>query len=336
MRAFHLTAPGSANLRRVEVDDPRPGPGEVLVRLRAASLNYLDLAVARGEFGPCTYPVVPVTDGAGDIAALGDGVEGWAVGERVVPAYLPDWVAGGLTVGAVRRMRGVTMQGSAAELAAVPAGSLAAMPAHLSFAEAATLPIAATTAWSALRAANITVGSTVAVLGTGGVSLFALQFARAAGARTLVISSSEEKLARARALGADETIDYRRTPAWDEEMLRLTGGAGVDLVVETVGPATFRRSLNAAGLDATVYVVGFVSGIEAALPLLQVMTKRLRVVGSQTGSVATFREAVRAVGAARITPVIDRTFGFDDLPAAYAHLDMAGHVGKVAVDVAMG
>ncbi len=334
MQAYNLTAPGLANLRRVEADDPRPGPGEALVRLRAASLNYLDLAVARGDFGPGTYPAIPITDGAGEIAALGEGVEGWSVGDRVVPAYLPDWAAGGLTAAAMRRMRGVTMPGSAAEFAAVPAASLAAIPAHLSFAQAATLPIAATTAWSALKAAAITVGWTVALLGTGGVSLFALQFAKAMGARTLIISSSDEKLARARALGADEGINYARMPAWDEEMLRLTGGAGVDLVVETVGPATFARSLNATALDATVFVVGFVSGMEATLPLLQVMTKRLRVVGSQTGSVATFREAVRAVGAARIAPAIDRSFGFDDLPAAYAHLDAAGHVGKVVVDLA--
>ncbi|MDQ0474075.1 zinc-dependent alcohol dehydrogenase family protein [Labrys wisconsinensis] len=333
MRAYHLTAPGLEHLVRTEAEPPRPGPGEVLVRLRAASLNYIDLAVATGGFPVPHLPLIPVTDGAGEVIELGAGVEGVRPGERVVPHFLPAWTAGAPGPVEGRRMRGITMPGSLAELAVVPAGGLVRMPEHLSFEEAASLPIAATTAWKAMRTAAVRPGSRVLLLGTGGVSLFALQFAKAAGARVILTSSSDEKLERARALGADETINYRSTPDWDAEVLKRTDGAGVDLVVETVGAQTFGRSLNAAAVEGTVFVVGFVTGGELATSLFPVILKTLRVIGSNTGSVADLAEAAEAIAATRIRPVLDRVFSFDEAPAAYGLMQRGGHFGKLAITV---
>lgn len=333
MRAYHLTAPGLEHLVRTEAEPPRPGPGEVLVRLRAASLNYIDLAVATGGFPVPHLPLIPVTDGAGEVIELGAGVEGVRPGERVVPHFLPAWTAGAPGPVEGRRMRGITMPGSLAELAVVPAGGLVRMPEHLSFEEAASLPIAATTAWKAMRTAAVRPGSRVLLLGTGGVSLFALQFAKAAGARVILTSSSDEKLERARALGADETINYRSTPDWDAEVLKRTDGAGVDLVVETVGAQTFGRSLNAAAVEGTVFVVGFVTGGELATSLFPVILKTLRVIGSNTGSVADLAEATGAIAATGIRPVLDRVFSFDEAPAAYGLMQRGGHFGKLAITV---
>jgi len=213
MRAFNLSAGMPYSLDLVDAPRPVPQPGEVLVRLQAAGLNYLDLVVATGRFANPPPSFVPGTDGAGEIVDLGEQVSSWAIGDKVILGYIVDWANGPLRPGVAERLRGVTMPGSLAECAVVPATSLVRMPSALSYAEAATLPIAATTAWNAIVAGNIRPGSTVALLGTGGVSLFALQFAKAAGARVVISSSSDEKLARARALGADVTINYRTTPA---------------------------------------------------------------------------------------------------------------------------
>jgi NADPH:quinone reductase-like Zn-dependent oxidoreductase len=197
MKATVLSEPSLHALRRLEVADPRPGHGEVLVRLRAAALNYVDVAVATGKF-PAPYPLVPVADGAGEIVELGEGVTGVAVGERVMPHFMPDWHSGPMTAQTSAAMRGISRQGSLAEYVAVPAASLVSVPAHLDFVAGATLPIAATTAWNAVRSAQVRPGSTVVILGTGGVSIFALQFAKASGATVILASSSEAKLERAR------------------------------------------------------------------------------------------------------------------------------------------
>jgi NADPH:quinone reductase-like Zn-dependent oxidoreductase len=330
MRAYHLEASSLDALRVVDVPQPRPGLGEVLVRLRAASLNYVDLAVATGAF-PATLPLIPVADGAGEVVEIGPGVTGLAAGDRVIPHFLPDWFAGPLPTSTSRRMRGITMPGSLADYTVVPAASLVPIPDHLSFTEAATLPIAATTAWRAVRTGAVRPGSTVLLLGTGGVSLFALQFAKASGARVIITSSSGEKLERAKALGADETINYASDPDWDLRVLELTGGVGADLVVETGGAKTFARSLNAAAAEGTVFVVGFLSGDELKTSLFPIILKMLRVIGSNTGSVADLREAVRAINAAGIRPVVDHVHEFDDAAGAYAMLLRAGHFGKIAI-----
>ncbi|MES2612787.1 MAG: NAD(P)-dependent alcohol dehydrogenase [Pseudomonadota bacterium] len=332
MKAIELTAPSLNALRSTEWPDPVAGPGEVLVRLRAAALNYLDVAVATGGFPVPAFPMIPVADGAGEVAALGDGVDGLALGDRVVPHFMPLWQGGAITPRHVAAMRGLTLPGSLAEYVAVPATSLVPLPVHLDFAQGATLPVAATTAWNALRSAAVRPGSVVLLLGTGGVSIFALQFAKAAGATVVLASSSAEKLERARQLGADHLINYRETPAWDEEVLRLTAGHGADLVVETVGAATIARSLRAAAMGGTVFTVGFVGGTSAPVDLLPIIVKALRVVGNNTGSVADLAEAARAIAAHRIVPVIDRVFGLGDAREAYAQLAAGGqHFGKLAI-----
>ncbi|MBI0330635.1 zinc-dependent alcohol dehydrogenase family protein [Burkholderia plantarii] len=334
MRAFQLIPGDTWQLLPGETPTPRPAADEVLIRLHAAGLNYLDLMVARGRLGDPSAPFVPGTDGAGEIAEIGERVRGWAIGDRVISGSMVDWPAGLPTEANTRRIRGVTMPGSLAGYAVVPASALVRIPDGMPYTRAVTLPIAATTAWNAIVKGRIGPASTVALLGTGGVSLFALQFAKAAGARVVVSSSSDAKLERAKQLGADVLINYRARPAWDEALLEATGGRGADLVVETVGGGTFARSINAAGIGGTVYVVGFIGGMEVTMPVLPVMVKTLNILGSQTGSISDLAGAVRAVGQAGIEPVVDRVFPFEAAPDAYAHLASGAHFGKVVVSVA--
>ena len=332
MQAVQLTAHSLSAFRRTELPDPKPCYGEVLVRMRAATLNYVDVAIATGAFPGASFPMVPVADGAGEVVALGEGGSGWAVGDRVVPHFMPGWQDGAMAPSKVAAMRGITLPGSLADYVAVPAHSLVALPVHLDFVQGAALPIAATTAWNAVRSASLRPGSVVLLLGTGGVSIFALQFAKASGATVIIASSSDEKLERARQLGADHLVNYRATPAWDAEVLKLTNGRGADLVVETVGGATIARSLNAAAMGGTVFTVGFIGGVAASIDLLPIITKALRVVGNSTGSVADLTQATRAIAAHRIVPVIDRVFGIDETSAAYAELSTGGrHFGKLAI-----
>ena len=335
MNIIELAGPSIDMLRPSSRPDPRPAMGEVLVRLRAASLNFLDVAIATGKYSGAQFPLIPVADGAGEIIELGEGVAGWSTGDRVVPHFMPDWPDGRMTDAMFTARRGVTVQGSLADLVAVPAASLVAVPDHLSFAEAATLPIAATTAWRAVRSAPLGPHSVVLLLGTGGVSIFALQFAKAHGAKVIITSSSDEKLERARSLGADMTINYRSTPHWDAEVLRLTDGRGADLVLETGGTETFPLSIRSAAMAATIFVIGFLSGGTPTIDVLQIMEKELRVQGNNTGPVASLRETATAIAVHTIVPVVDRTFAFRDAPEAYRHLANGGqHFGKIALEAA--
>ena len=333
MFAYHLTAPRLDALSRVTLPTPRPGSGEVLIRLRAASLNYIDVAIATGAFPLPSYPAIPVSDGAGEIAEIGAGVAGWKPGDRVIPHFLPDWASGQPGKVADRRMRGVNMPGSLAEFVVMPSSGIVSLPDTLSFEEGACLPIAATTAWNAIRAAAVSPGSTVLVMGTGGVSLFALQFAKASGARVVVISSSDEKLERCRALGADATVNYVNAPDWDRRVLELTEGRGVDLVVETGGKDTFECSLSAAAIEGTVVSVGFLTGADLSFSLWPLNLKRLSIRGSNTGSVASLAEAVRAIATTGIRPVIDDRTPFADAPEALRALKAAKHFGKIVVTI---
>ena len=332
MHQIELTGPGLDNFQHRQRQEPSaPSRGQALVRMRAASLNFIDLAVAQGSYPGINYPLVPIADGAGEIIAIGPEVTNLSVGDRVAlhPKIL--WHAGRANALQARTMRGVDQPGSLSEFATVDAATLVRAADHLTWEAIATLPISATTSWNALATAEIGPGSTVALLGTGGVSIFALQLAKARGGRVIITSSSDEKLDRARALGADEIVNYRSNPEWDKEVLDLTGGVGADLVLDTVGSSTFARSLAAVRQGGVVYTVGFVTGSKLELDLMPLIVKAIRVVGNNTGSVANLSDAAAAIAAHRIEPVIDRVFGIAELSDAYAALAAGGHVGKLAI-----
>jgi NADPH:quinone reductase-like Zn-dependent oxidoreductase len=335
MKAIQLNGPSLEQLSMAELPTPTPAGGEVLIRQHAVSLNYLDIAFATGQFGAAQFPRIPGADSAGEIVALGENVAAeWQIGDRVVVGSMLRWQAGMLTAAAHEQLRGITVDGGLAEYAAVPAAALVRVPAHLDWKEAATMPVAATTAWNAIVRGKVRPGTTVLLLGTGGVSLYALQFAKAAGARVIITSSSDAKLARARALGADDLINYTTTPAWDEQVLAITDGKGADLVVESVGAATFARSLNAAAYGGTVFVIGFVGGAELTIPVLPIMMKTLNIIGNNTGTTADLRAAADAIAHLRLKPMIDRVFAFTYIEDAYRYVESASHFGKVVIDIA--
>lgn len=332
MKAIELTEPSLDAFRPVVLPDPVPGPGEVLVRLRAATLNYLDIAIAIGNFPVPRFPLIPVADGAGEVAVVGTNVSAFKAGDRVIPHFMPRWQGGPISPANVAGMRGISLPGSLAEYVVMPETGIVALPSHLDFAQGAALPIAGTTAWNAVRSAELRPGSTVVILGTGGVSIFALQFAKASGATAIVTSSSDEKLERAKQLGADLLVNYRSTPDWDDQVLRLTDGRGADLVVDTVGEATFARSLKAAAFGGTVFTVGFLTGTAASIDLFSIIGKALKVVGNNTGSVADLAEAARAITAQRIVPVLGQTFDVAETSVAFSRLAEGGqHFGKIAI-----
>ena len=316
-----------------ERDVPRPGPGQALVRVRATSLNYRDLMVA-GMKGPVpvAYPRVPLSDGAGEVVEVGEGVTRLAAGDRVAASFFQGWLSGRLRPEQTKTALGGAIDGVLSEYVALDAEGLVRIPDHLTFEEAATLPCAAVTAWNAL--AGVRAGETVLALGTGGVSIFALQLAKAAGARVVVTSSSDEKLARARELGADDTVNYRAVPEWHEAVLEATGGRGADRVVEVGGAGTLPRSLKAAAFGGRVVVVGSVAGRGASdIGPADLFARTLTLEGIYVGSRDDFEALNRAVAHARLRPVVDRVFGFGEAREAYRHLDAGSHFGKVVVAV---
>jgi NADPH:quinone reductase-like Zn-dependent oxidoreductase len=332
MQSIQITAPSFDAFRRVELAEPAaPGKGRILVRMKAGSLNFADLAVASGQYPGAPYPNIPLSDGAGEVIAVGDEVWQVAVGDRVAVHIKARWIAGRPNAELANPMRGATLPGSLIEVAELDAASVVKIPDYLSWEAAGTLPIAAMTAWRTLESAQVGPASTVVLLGTGGVSIFALQLARARGARVIITSSSDEKLARARGLGADEVFNYRDSAAWDAFVLERTGGVGADLVIDPVGGEEFNRSVAAVRHGGTVAAIGFLGGGAVPLDLLSVIFKEVRVQGSNGGSVADLAAAVAALAAHRIEPVIDRVFGLNELTAAYALMARGGHFGKIAI-----
>jgi len=312
---------------------PLLGPGEVRVRVRAASLNFRDLSIARGAKGRGA-PVVPLSDGAGEVVAVGAGVTRHAVGDRVAASFFPTWQDGELSDAHHARALGGGQDGMLAEEVVLQEASWVKLPAHLSFEEGATLPCAGLTAWHALfEATTVRPGDVVLVQGTGGVSIFALQLAKAAGAKVIVTSSSERKRARARELGADHTIDYLADRAWGDTARALTGGRGVDVVVDVGGPGTFGQSVAALRYGGTMSLLGVLTGTKGEISTYGIFHKNLRVAGIYVGSVAMFERMNRALEATCLRPVIDRAFPFEDARAAYEHLAAAGHFGKVVVTI---
>ena len=327
---------GIAGLQQIDTDAREPGPAEVLVSMRAASLNYRDWMAARGDYpGIDGTPRIALSDGAGEVVAVGARVTRFKPGDRVINTYFPNWIDGEIALWKIAESPGATFDGVLAEQFVADESTLAAIPAHLSFEEAATISCAGITAWNALFAnAVVKPGATALLLGTGGVSIWALQLAKAAGLRTIITSSSDEKLARARQLGADATINYRAVPEWQHEVLRLTGGAGADVVVEVGGYDTMARSIAATRLGGVVSITGLLSGfagVDFGLRSLFDVAKHLH--GVIVGSRSVLDEVVRLVDVQQICPVVDRVFGFDEVPAAYDYLQSGRHFGEVVVRV---
>ena len=317
-----------------EAPTPVAQRGQVLLRMQAWSLNYRDLMVATGRYGiGGTRPnLIPLSDGAGEVVAVGDGVRRARVGDRVCPTFMQGWPGGEVIAEARQRALGGTTDGVLAEYVLVDQEDLVHIPPHLSYEEAATLPCAAVTAWNALFGERrLLPGETVLVLGTGGVSIFALQFAHAAGARVIATSSSTDKLARARALGASEGINYREVPEWHEAVRELTGGRGADYVVEVGGAGTLPRSVSAARIGGQVALIGVLTG--GQIDPAPIMRRNITLRGIFVGSREMFEAMNRAITRHQIRPVIDRAFPFAQARDAFRHLQAAAHVGKVVISM---
>lgn len=332
MRLFELRAFDLDSLALTDGPEPEPGPRQVLVRMRAASLNYRDLLVAKGLYNPkLRLPIVPLSDGVGEIVALGGGVTRVRAGQRVCGAFCQQWVDGELTEAKRGSSLGAGNAGVLAEYVLLDEDGVVPAPEHLTDEEAATLPCAALTAWNALfEQGRLRAGETLLTLGTGGVSLFALQFARLAGARVIMTSSNDEKLARARELGAAEVINYCINPEWDRAVRELTGGLGADHVIEVGGAGTLGRSLRAVRMGGTVSLIGVLSGTGEVSPI-PILMKNIRVQGIFVGSRAMFEAMNRAVVLHRLRPVVDRVFPWTDAPEALRYLESAAHFGKVCL-----
>ncbi len=335
MRQYQIPKDGIDNLTLVETDTPTPGRGQVLVRMRAASLNYRDLAVIRGQYrmGPNPPNLVPLSDGAGEVAATGPDVSRFATGDRVAGIFMQSWVGGDMEAHHGLSALGGSLNGVLSEYVLFEEGGLVHVPAHLSFQQAATLPCAAVTAWNALYGLKpLRPGQTVLTLGTGGVSIFALQFAHAAGAPVISTSSSDDKLARAAALGAHDLINYRTEEDWNGPVRALTDGRGVDHVIEVGGAGTLQRSIFSTRLGGVISMIGILTNGD--INPLSILGGGVIIRGVFVGSRETFEEMNRAISLHRIMPVIDRVFAFTEAREAYRHLEGATHVGKVVIDIA--
>ena len=334
MRAWQIqTNEGIDGLKLAQLDPAEPGPGEVRVRLRANSINYRDLSIVSDPASRgIALPLIPNSDGAGEVLAVGPGVSEFAAGDRVAGCFFQRWSDGACTPSAMASALGGAIGGVLAEEVNLSAGGLVKVPDHLTYAEAATLPCAALTAWRALiDVGKLKAGDTVLLLGTGGVSVFALQFASLMGARAIVTSSSDEKLEDARGLGAWQTVNYRSTPDWEKAVLEMTGGRGVDLTVEVGGAGTLEKSIAATRIAGTIGLIGVLTG--GRIDPTPVMRKSITLQGIYVGSRRLFQDMNRAIAAAQLHPVIDRSFAFEDAPQAYRAMQAAGHFGKLVIEI---
>jgi len=335
MKAYELhPEEGFDALRLIERPAPSvAGVHDVIVRMRAASLNYRDLAVARAAKKRAKR-IVPVSDGAGEVVAVGERVTRVKVGDRVAAAFFPTWTSGGLTKEHHANALGGSIDGVLAEQVMLPESAWVRIPAHFSFEQASTLPCAGVTAWHALfEAASLKPGDTILVQGTGGVSIFALQLARAAGAGVIATSSSSDKRARLERMGAATTIDYRQEPMWGEAVQTATAGRGVDVVVEVGGAGTFDESVKALRFGGTMSLLGILAGTAGPIDTYAILRKNIRVHGIYVGSVVMFESLVRAVEASKVEPIVDRVFPFAEARPAYEHLASGTHFGKVVIRI---
>ncbi|HIF09686.1 MAG TPA: NAD(P)-dependent alcohol dehydrogenase [Sneathiellales bacterium] len=331
MKAFQInSADGIDALTLNEIEEPRPGRHEVLVRVRASSINYRDLlTVENPEARGLSYPRIPNSDGAGEVVEIGSDVTRFKVGERVCGIFFQTWMGGDITANDMNNALGGSAEGMLVEYRVLHEDGLVATPTHMSDAEAATLPCAAVTAWNSLMCGGVSAGSTVLLLGTGGVSVIALQLCQILGARAVITSSSDEKLERARSLGAWQTVNYREMPEWQDEVLALTDGRGVDHTVEVGGPGTLQKSIAATRLAGSVGMIGVLAlGQIDPLPILG---KSLRVQGIYVGSRQMFEDMNRALSMHEVKPVIDATYDLQDARQAYQAMRAAKHFGKLVI-----
>ena len=334
MKAWQIVSDrGIEALKLNEAAIRAPGPGEVRVRIRANSINFRDLMTVKDPVPRrLPYPRIPNSCGAGEVTAVGPGVTGLKAGDRVASCFFQRWTDGPCSAEAMASALGGAVDGVLAEEVVLGAEGVVPVPAHHSFAEAATLPCAALTAWNAIvETGRVKAGDWVLLLGTGGVSIFALQFAHMMGARTIITSSSDDKLEKARALGATATVNYRRHPAWEDAVLEATKGEGVDLAVEVGGAGTLPRSIAATRIAGTIALIGVLQG--GQIDPAQFMRRSIRMQGIYVGSRRMFLDMNRAIEAHKLRPVIDSTFAFDQAREAYRHMEGAGHMGKIAIEV---
>lgn len=334
MRVIQLSKPGGLDqLQLVERDAPgAPGPGEIRVRIRASSLNFHDYGVVSGRM-PTEDGRIPMSDGAGTVEAVGDGVSAFTVGDHVVSTFFPLWLDGEPPVADFKTTPGDGVDGYAREEVVRPATWFTHAPKGFSHAEAATLTTAGLTAWRALVVdGGIKAGDTVLVLGTGGVSIFALQFARLMGARVIATSSSDEKLKRLREMGADHTINYKRDENWGQTVLDLTEGRGIDHVIEVGGPGTLPQSITACRIGGHIALIGVLTGRAGEVPTAALMAKHQRLQGLIVGSRRHQMDMVRAIDAIGLKPVIDRSFALEDIADAFRHEESGAHFGKICLE----
>ena len=334
MKTYHLSGDsGAGGLIRADVSKPEPASGEVRIRIEAASLNYRDLMIldraGQGGFDGR----VPLSDGAGVVDAIGPDVAQWHPGDRVAASFFRDWISGPFKASYVpSALGGNTMDGTLAEYVVLPATALVSLPAHLSSVEAATLPCAGVTVWHGLIArGGMGRGDTLLVQGTGGVALFGLQFAAALGAHAIVISSSDEKLARAKALGGSILINYRDTPDWDVALMKATDGRGASHILELGGPDTYDRSLRSVASGGKIIQIGVLTGFGPKPDLARLQWENADIIGVTVGSAEHFATMNRFLTEHAIHPIVDRVYNFDEVPKAYAYLRTGSHVGKIVV-----
>jgi NADPH:quinone reductase-like Zn-dependent oxidoreductase len=335
MKAWRIPSFGIEKLEMVTLPDPVPRRGEVVVRVHAVSWNFRDLMVVQGQYNPKMHlPRIPCSDGAGEVVAVGEGVTRVQVGDRVCGIFMQNWIDGEPDAAKIRGALGGDIDGMLAEFVVLPEQGVVVFPEHLSYEEAATLPCAAVTAWNAVvRTGSIQAGDTVVVQGTGGVSVFALQFAKMMGARVLGSSSSDAKLERAKALGLDAGVNYGQQPAWDQWVMEVTGGRGADLVVEVGGAGTFTRSLRAVRIGGAVAQIGVLSESSETLPIPLLLHRQVRVCGIYVGSRADFEKMNRAVTQQKMKPVVDEVFSFENAAGALQRMQSGSHFGKVVTSV---
>jgi len=334
MKAYEIAKFGIEGLTMADHPFPEPGINQVLVKMHAWSLNYRDLMTVTGRYNPrLKLPQIPLSDGAGEIIAVGSAVEGFKAGDRVANTFFERWASGEATDEQARTALGAGRPGVLAEYVALHQDGVIHIPEHLTYAEAATLPCAAVTAWNALiTKGNIKAGDTVLTLGTGGVSIFALQFALMSGAGVIITSSSDAKLERAKKLGASQVINYRQTADWGKQVRQLCNGRGADLVVELGGSGTFSQSITAVRRGGTLALIGVLAkGPDTNI--LPVLMNAIRVQGIFVGSREIFSAMNSAIERHQMRPVIDRIFGFDEVREAFNLMEAGGHFGKIAISL---